>query len=56
MSGLDTLPAAVRVYAAPGIFIDRVDSAIAIAGFMELFGPEASTARALKVQESINST
>jgi hypothetical protein len=50
------LPDVARVYTAPGIVVDRVDKTISISGFMELSGPEATPARALKIQESINST
>src|SRR5688572_8471150 len=45
-----------RFSPAPGIWIDRTEKSITITGEMELFGPEATSARAQSVQDSINNT
>jgi hypothetical protein len=41
---------------APGILIDRTDRSTTISGTMELYGPEASAARASSIERSINTT
>src|SRR5689334_18358487 len=45
-----------RFSPAPAIWIDRTEKSVAITGEMELFGPEATSARAQSVQDSINKT
>jgi hypothetical protein len=35
-----------RFSPAPGIFVDRTEKSVVITGAMELYGPEASAARA----------
>src|SRR5262249_7258828 len=39
----------------PGLWIDRTDNSITITGSMEMSGAQATAARALSVQSSINS-
>jgi hypothetical protein len=51
----DLLPVA-RFTPAPGIIVDRTGKSVAISGTMELWGPEASVARAASVQLAINNT
>jgi hypothetical protein len=41
---------------APGLFVDRTEKTTKISGKMELFGPEATAARAGSVRYSINKT
>ncbi len=43
-----------RFSPAPGLFVDRTENKIAIGGAMEMFGPEASGARAQSVRKTIN--
>jgi hypothetical protein len=45
-----------RFSPAPGIWIDRTEKSVSITGEMELFGPEATSARAQSVQDTINNT
>jgi hypothetical protein len=45
-----------RFSPAPGIFVDRTMNDISIVGTMEMFGPEATPARAASVQHTINTT
>jgi hypothetical protein len=45
-----------RYSPAPAIWVDRTDKSITITGEMELFGPEATSARAQSIQDSINNT
>lgn len=45
-----------RFSPATGLWVDRTDFSIRISGQMELYGPEASAARALSIQNSINTT
>lgn len=49
----DVLPVA-RFSPAPGILVDRAEKKTTISGAMEMYGPEASAARALSVQNTIN--
>lgn len=51
----DVLPVG-RFSPAPSIFIDRTVNAVKITGRMELYGPEATAARAATIQQNINST
>lgn len=55
MSDTDDSPVS-RFSPAKGIYIDRTDTSIAISGQLEMFGPEATAARAQSVTASINST
>jgi hypothetical protein len=45
-----------RFSPSPGIYIDRTDNSISITGNMELYGDEATAARAHSIENSINST
>ena len=45
-----------RFCPAPGIFVDRTLNSVNITGSMELYGPEATAARAQSVEHSINDT
>jgi len=45
-----------RFSPAPGLFVDRTGNSVAITGAMELYGPEATAARAQSIEHSINST
>ncbi len=45
-----------RFSPAPGIIVDRTLNSVNITGAMELYGPEATAARALSVEQSINNT
>lgn len=45
-----------RFSPAPGLFVDRTEKKVEITGKMELFGPEATGARAQSIEHSINST
>jgi hypothetical protein len=45
-----------RFSPAPGLFVDRTEKSVAISGAMELYGPEATAARAQSIEHSINST
>ncbi len=45
-----------RHYPAPGIIVDRSEKSVTITGSMEMFGPEATSARAESVQKWINTT
>ena len=45
-----------RFSPAPGIWVDRTDKSVKITGTMELYGGEATAARALSIQQSINTT
>lgn len=49
----DVLPVG-RFSPAPGIFVDRTINSVRIEGAMELYGPEATEARAHSVENSIN--
>jgi hypothetical protein len=40
----------------PGLFVDRIENEVSISGTMELFGPEANSARAESIRHWINST
>lgn len=51
----DVLPVA-KFSPAPGVFVDRTENLVSISGAMELYGPEATAARAASVQNSINTT
>jgi hypothetical protein len=53
--GDETLPIG-RFSPASGLWIDRTDKSIKITGQMELYGAEATAARAASIQSSINST
>ncbi|MGL4550168.1 MAG: hypothetical protein ACRC33_03185 [Gemmataceae bacterium] len=55
MSDSSVLPVQ-RFSPAPAIWIDRTEKSVSITGTMELFGPEATSARAQSVQDSINKT
>ena len=45
-----------RFSPAPSIFVDRTLNSMKITGRMELYGPEATAARAAAMQQKINST
>ena len=45
-----------RFSPAPSIVIDRTLNSVKITGKMELYGPEATTARAATIEQNINST
>jgi hypothetical protein len=45
-----------RFYPAPGLSVDRTENLVSITGRMELYGPEATVARAASIQQVINST
>jgi hypothetical protein len=45
-----------RFSPAPSIIVDRTENSIKITGKMELYGPEATAARAATIERSINST
>lgn len=45
-----------RFSPAPGLFVDRTEKRIEISGDMELFGPEATSAAAISIAYSINTT
>jgi Domain of unknown function (DUF4157) len=51
----DVLPVA-RFSPAPGIVVDRTERSVSISGAMELYGAEATPARAASIQSSINTT
>jgi hypothetical protein len=52
--GATNVSPVARFSPAPGIFVDRTNDSVSISGTMELFGPEATPARAGSVQHSIN--
>jgi hypothetical protein len=52
----DPVPPVGRFSPAPSIVIDRTEHAVKITGKMELFGPEATAARAATIESNINST
>lgn len=56
MSGSDGVLPIARFSPAPGLVVDRTEKSVRISGVMELYGPEATAARALSVQQSINAT
>ena len=45
-----------RFSPAPGLVVDRTEKSVAITGNMELYGEEATAARAAQIQQCINST
>jgi hypothetical protein len=54
MSDSEVLPVG-RFSPVSGLFVDRTDKRVAITGAMELFGPEATPARAKSIGHAINS-
>lgn len=53
MTQPDVLPVG-RFTPSPGLFVDRREKSVVIGGFMELSGAEATPARALSIQRTIN--
>lgn len=43
-----------RLTPSPGLFVDRTEKSVVIGGLMELSGAEATPARALSIQKTIN--
>jgi hypothetical protein len=52
----DPVPPVGRFSPAPSIIVDRTVNSVSITGKMELYGPEATVARAATIERNINST
>jgi hypothetical protein len=52
----DPVPPVGRFSPAPSIIVDRTVNSVSITGNMELYGPEATSARAATIERNVNST